>query len=54
MSERNVVLTPHLATEARPREAYKNLLIGIDQQVSCTDWWAGWAYPHHTRTRIAA
>ncbi len=53
-AKRNVVLTPHLATEARPREAYKNLLIGIDQQVSCTDWWAGWAYPHHTRTRIAA
>lgn len=49
----DITLAPHLATHARPRAEYRDLLIGIDQQVS-TGQWAGWAYPHHTRTRMAA
>lgn len=52
----SITLAPHQALEARPRAQYRDLLIGIDQQVSTGQWagWAGWAYSHHTRTRIAA
>ena len=49
-----IVLTPHLALTAKPRAAYSYVLTGLCAQASSTDWWAGWAYSHHTRTRIAA
>jgi site-specific DNA recombinase len=49
-----IVLTPHMALTAKPRAAYSYVLTGLDQHATGTDWWAGWAYSHHTRTRIAA
>jgi hypothetical protein len=39
----DIVLEPHLATKAKARDEYRELLLNLDVRVECTDWWAGWA-----------
>jgi site-specific DNA recombinase len=39
----SVVLEPHLATKAKARDEYRELLLNLDRRVESTDWWAGWA-----------
>ncbi len=39
----SVVLEPHLATKAKARDEYRELLLNLDRRLESTDWWAGWA-----------
>jgi hypothetical protein len=38
----SITLEPHLATKAKARDEYRELLSRLDERVECTDWWAGW------------
>ena len=38
----NITLEPHIATKAKARDEYRELLLNLDQRVEGTDWWAGW------------
>jgi site-specific DNA recombinase len=47
-----IYLTPHQAMAVRPAESYAPLLRAA--RLKIMGWWAGWAYPHRTRTRVAS
>jgi hypothetical protein len=39
----SVILEPHLATKAKARDKYRELLLKLVERIGSTDWWAGWA-----------
>jgi len=48
---------PHQAMAVRPTAPYAGILKALDQSSAFNQMfvqWAGWAYPHHTRTWVIA